>query len=149
MYVSHVYSGGANCHLTGQPRTAEVRYTCLRDTHQNMVLSVREFPTCNYVVVVATPFVCKHPQFTPPVSFISCQQSWLGSVSGHESAECCCLARDGTVFLCLGVPICSSIGINGNRMNAAHAIAVSTVREPFLVSLPCNAHCNAFIPCYT
>jgi len=46
----------------------QVRYTCARDVKENVVLSVREFPTCNYVVVVSTPFLCKHPAFTPPVS---------------------------------------------------------------------------------
>eukprot|EP00878_Enallax_costatus_P005298 GHUV01005565.1.p1 GENE.GHUV01005565.1~~GHUV01005565.1.p1 ORF type:complete len:415 (+),score=129.13 GHUV01005565.1:253-1497(+) len=74
-YVSHTYSGGASCVLTGAARTAEVRYTCVRDAKENIVLSVREFPTCNYVVVVSTPFLCKHPAFTPPAEdlrLISC-----------------------------------------------------------------------------
>lgn len=74
-YVSHVFSGGADCLLTGSPRTAEVRYTCARDTKENVVVSVKEFPTCNYVVVVSTPFLCKHPAFLPPpqdLRLISC-----------------------------------------------------------------------------
>ncbi|KIY99234.1 hypothetical protein MNEG_8726 [Monoraphidium neglectum] len=50
-YVVHRYINGATCHLTGQPRTAEVRYTCLRDSKENLIASVREFPTCNYVVL--------------------------------------------------------------------------------------------------
>ena len=45
----------------------QVRYTCARDVKENVVMSVREFPTCNYVVVVSTPFLCKHPSFMPPV----------------------------------------------------------------------------------
>lgn len=49
----------------------QVRYTCARDVKENVVLSVREFPTCNYVVVVSTPFLCKHPAFTPPVSVVA------------------------------------------------------------------------------
>lgn len=32
------------------------------------MVSVKEFPTCNYVVVVSTPFLCKHPAFLPTVS---------------------------------------------------------------------------------
>jgi hypothetical protein len=47
--------------------TLQVRYTCTRGSKDNVVLSVREFPTCNYVVVVSTPFLCKHPFFQPPV----------------------------------------------------------------------------------
>lgn len=45
----------------------QVRYTCSRDAKENVVLSVREFPSCNYVLVVSTPFLCKHPAFAPPV----------------------------------------------------------------------------------
>ncbi|GBF95116.1 hypothetical protein Rsub_07700 [Raphidocelis subcapitata] len=74
-YVVHTYSSGAGCHLTGRPRTAEVRYTCLRGLRDNAVASVREFPTCNYVVVVSTPLLCGHPAFKPPpedVRLISC-----------------------------------------------------------------------------
>jgi hypothetical protein len=49
----------------------QVRYTCARDTKENVVVSVKEFPTCNYVVVVSTPFLCKHPAFLPPVSAVA------------------------------------------------------------------------------
>jgi hypothetical protein len=67
-YVVHTFSQGAGCHLTQSPRTAEVRYTCLRDTKENLIVSVREFPTCNYVVLVTTPLLCQHAAFKPPVS---------------------------------------------------------------------------------
>lgn len=46
----------------------QVRYTCARDVKENAVLSVKEFPSCNYVVVISTPFLCKHPAFVPVVS---------------------------------------------------------------------------------
>jgi hypothetical protein len=45
-----------------------VRYTCARDVKENVVVSVKEFPSCNYIVVVSTPFLCKHPAFAPAVS---------------------------------------------------------------------------------
>eukprot|EP00198_Chlamydomonas_reinhardtii_P007020 XP_001696356.1 predicted protein [Chlamydomonas reinhardtii] len=64
-YVSHVFSGGAKCTMTGAERTAEVRFTCLPDTTDNVLVSIKEFPTCNYVFVVTTPFLCKHPLFKP------------------------------------------------------------------------------------
>lgn len=38
------------------------------DTPDNTIVSVKEFPTCHYVFVVSTPFLCKHPAFRPPVS---------------------------------------------------------------------------------
>ncbi len=41
---------------------------CVKDVRDNVILSVREFPTCNYIFTVSTTFLCKHPQFKPPVS---------------------------------------------------------------------------------
>ncbi|KXZ45720.1 hypothetical protein GPECTOR_51g706 [Gonium pectorale] len=65
-YVSHVFGDGADCVMTGGPRSAEVRFTCMPDTSENAIVSIREFPTCNYVMTVSTPFLCNHPDFKPP-----------------------------------------------------------------------------------
>lgn len=46
---------------------AQVRFTCMRDVSDNVIVSVKEFPTCNYVFTVATPFLCNHPEFKPQV----------------------------------------------------------------------------------
>ncbi|KAJ9504962.1 hypothetical protein QJQ45_021453 [Haematococcus lacustris] len=70
VYVSHNMTGGAQCLLTGAGRTSEVRFTCLLDAHDNMIISVKEFPTCNYIYTVATPFLCKHPRFKPPAEVV-------------------------------------------------------------------------------
>ncbi|GFH10890.1 predicted protein [Haematococcus lacustris] len=35
-----------------------------------MIISVKEFPTCNYIYTVATPFLCKHPRFKPPAEVV-------------------------------------------------------------------------------
>lgn len=46
------------------------------------MVSVREFPSCNYVLVVSTPFLCKHPAFVPPVSVVeSCSLCVLCTAS--------------------------------------------------------------------
>lgn len=50
----------------------QVRFTCMRDVNDNMLVSVKEFPTCNYIFTVATPFLCKHPEFKPSVSDSVC-----------------------------------------------------------------------------
>jgi hypothetical protein len=44
----------------------------MRDVTDNIIVSVKEFPTCNYVFTVATPFLCKHPEFKPPVGRLCC-----------------------------------------------------------------------------
>ncbi|EFJ40099.1 hypothetical protein VOLCADRAFT_108338 [Volvox carteri f. nagariensis] len=65
-YVSHNFTGGAKCALTGEPRTAEVRFTCLPDINDNAIVSVKEFPTCNYKILVNAQALCKHKDFQLP-----------------------------------------------------------------------------------
>nr|BCL66108.1 hypothetical protein [Volvox africanus] len=65
-YVSHIFTGGARCELSGQQRSAEVRFTCLPDIHDNVVIAMKEFPTCNYVFLVNAPALCKHKEFQMP-----------------------------------------------------------------------------------
>lgn len=62
-YISHRFSEGGSCVMTGASRSAEVRFTCLRNAADNMIASVKEFPTCNYIITVSTPLLCKHPEF--------------------------------------------------------------------------------------
>nr|BCL66185.1 hypothetical protein [Volvox reticuliferus] len=65
-YVSHIFVGGARCELTGQQRSAEVRFTCLPDINDNVVIAIKEFPACNYVFLVNAPALCKHKEFQLP-----------------------------------------------------------------------------------
>ncbi|KAF5837447.1 hypothetical protein DUNSADRAFT_4363 [Dunaliella salina] len=86
-YVSHNFTGGDTCLLNGEPRTAEVRFTCMKDVKDSIIFSVNEFPTCNYVFVVATPFLCKHPEFKPQpeaVSSIVCAPQKSSDEDHHD-----------------------------------------------------------------
>uniref|UniRef100_A0A7S3VMM3 MRH domain-containing protein n=1 Tax=Dunaliella tertiolecta TaxID=3047 RepID=A0A7S3VMM3_DUNTE len=86
-YVSHNFTGGDTCLLNGEPRTAEVRFTCMKDVKDSIIFSVNEFPTCNYVFVVATPFLCKHPEFKPQpeaVSSIVCVPQTSSGEDHHD-----------------------------------------------------------------
>eukprot|EP00983_Pelagomonas_calceolata_P108796 1159496-Pelagomonas_calceolata.AAC.1 len=56
---------GTDANCDAAPLTAQVRFTCMKDVKDSIIFSVNEFPTCNYVFVVATPFLCKHPEFKP------------------------------------------------------------------------------------
>jgi hypothetical protein len=38
----------------------------------NVILSVREFPSCHYILTVSTPLLCGHPAFRPPVGWVGC-----------------------------------------------------------------------------
>jgi hypothetical protein len=83
-------------------RCDQVRYTCLRDSKENLIASVREFPTCNYVVLVSTPLLCQHPAFRPkargrallgPGGRRRAACSRLGAVcelAEHVKTLCCC-----------------------------------------------------------
>nr|BCL66253.1 hypothetical protein [Volvox reticuliferus] len=80
-YVSHVYAGGAGCAMTGEPRTAEVRFTCMPGINDNAIVSINEFPTCNYVFVINAPVLCTLKNFSPPVQqeiMLSCEPALNG-----------------------------------------------------------------------
>lgn len=56
-YVRQAMAGGSPCVMTGQPRTAELWITCLAGVRQNVLVSVKEIPTCNYRCA-AGRFIC-------------------------------------------------------------------------------------------
>ncbi|GAX79253.1 hypothetical protein CEUSTIGMA_g6693.t1 [Chlamydomonas eustigma] len=64
-YIRHMLKDGAECSLTGAQRSSEVRFTCIPQHSDNVLVLVKEFPTCHYIFVVATPFLCTHPLFKP------------------------------------------------------------------------------------
>lgn len=87
-FHSHMLTGGTSCELTGQPRSAEVRFVCATEGAQGIgaagevaqlthfIESVKEPVTCTYVVQFATPLLCESPAFKeaePPVSQILCR----------------------------------------------------------------------------
>ena len=61
--LSDQYLGGDVCDLTGKARSANVRYVCDAQAEQLEVKSLLETSTCQYLVVVAAPALCKHPLF--------------------------------------------------------------------------------------
>lgn len=88
-FIGHLFSGGAKCHLTGRARSAEVRFACGTSTRENVITSVKEFPTCNYVVTVSSPLLCKHHAFKPQperVMPISCMPLEPEGGSDHSDA---------------------------------------------------------------
>lgn len=64
-------------------RCAQVRFMCMRDAADNIITAVKEFPTCHYVLTVATPFLCKAPEFKPPVR--ACQPAHGTLHAAHAS----------------------------------------------------------------
>lgn len=56
-YVSEYYRGGSMCDLTQQPRQTEVRYVCFPSA--TVLSHVREVLSCEYVIVVGTPLLCR------------------------------------------------------------------------------------------
>nr|XP_024385692.1 protein OS-9 homolog isoform X3 [Physcomitrium patens]PNR62838.1 hypothetical protein PHYPA_001262 [Physcomitrium patens] len=61
-YHAHVYTNGTICDLTNQPRETEVRFVC-SETGRMLINSIKEAPTCKYILVFHTPMLCKHPTF--------------------------------------------------------------------------------------
>jgi hypothetical protein len=63
-YYSIEYEAGSTCDLTGKPRTCEIRIYCQQNSDVSMFTSIKEPSSCNYVVRIDTPHLCKHPKYT-------------------------------------------------------------------------------------
>jgi len=63
-FYSETYTDGTPCDLTGVPRRAEVRYFCT-ESGSSSIVDVKEPSSCQYLVTVGTPLLCKHSAFVP------------------------------------------------------------------------------------
>jgi len=58
-HVSHFYSDGQLCEITGKPRHIEVKMKCkMADSPSAVTLYLLEPRTCEYILVVESPLVC-------------------------------------------------------------------------------------------
>lgn len=59
-YVTHFYTGGDVCDLTGKPRVVEVRLKCkvVKGTPDSVSLYLLEPRTCEYILGVESPIIC-------------------------------------------------------------------------------------------
>ncbi|XP_072939191.1 endoplasmic reticulum lectin 1 isoform X2 [Epargyreus clarus] len=63
-FVEMVMDDGTVCDLSGKPRLTRVRYVC--DVHgKHEVYSFKETATCEYEIIILSPFLCEHPRFKP------------------------------------------------------------------------------------
>lgn len=105
-YVSQLYSGGDTCELTGEPRQAEVRFTCGVDGAGTRLASIQEPSSCRYIITISTPRLCKHaafqeqPQAATPIRCHPLAEGVAGSGSSRGSdgpgAAGQCSAEAGT-----------------------------------------------------
>jgi len=63
-FLTHKFSGGTECDLTGHERRIEVQFHC--DLHGEKIAWVKEIATCCYQMVVYTPRLCDDLIFVPP-----------------------------------------------------------------------------------
>jgi len=54
---------GSSCDLTGKLRTCEVRFYCEPNADVTVITSIKEPSSCNYIIRVDTPLLCKHPKY--------------------------------------------------------------------------------------
>eukprot|EP00891_Asterochloris_glomerata_P005197 jgi/Astpho2/5197/Aster-04777 len=87
-YISQMYTGGERCEIdgseAGRQRSTEVRFMCSEDAKES-ITAIMEPSTCNYLLTVTTPRLCKHPEFriqAGPVGFIVCRAAPEGEA--HE-----------------------------------------------------------------
>uniref|UniRef100_A0A6B2L9W3 MRH domain-containing protein n=1 Tax=Arcella intermedia TaxID=1963864 RepID=A0A6B2L9W3_9EUKA len=57
------FSKGTVCDLTAQPRTCEIRYYCSPEAEVSSLSSIKEPSSCNYIIRIDTPLLCKHPEY--------------------------------------------------------------------------------------
>jgi len=62
-YYAYRYTDGTVCDLNGQKRSTEVRFFCSGEKSASALMDVKEPSSCNYVLAVNTPLICKHPSF--------------------------------------------------------------------------------------
>ena len=63
---SQIYTNGTQCDLTGNSRTAEVRFECEPSLVHDVVTQVDEPQSCEYIITIKTSKICDIPQFRPP-----------------------------------------------------------------------------------
>ncbi|TPX35323.1 hypothetical protein SmJEL517_g02283 [Synchytrium microbalum] len=65
-YLRQHYGDGTMCDLTNQPRSVEVQFHCAQPTDQ--IALIKETATCQYLLVVHTPRLCRDAAFLAPQS---------------------------------------------------------------------------------
>eukprot|EP01117_Protostelium_nocturnum_P018220 TRINITY_DN7585_c0_g1_i1.p1 TRINITY_DN7585_c0_g1~~TRINITY_DN7585_c0_g1_i1.p1 ORF type:complete len:402 (+),score=127.89 TRINITY_DN7585_c0_g1_i1:138-1343(+) len=89
-YYSETYNQGTPCDIAGEnQRKTTVRYECSPDT-STMISSIREPSTCTYVVTIASPYICKHPNYRPKkerIDVISCVYTKHQDLKDDEEIE--------------------------------------------------------------
>jgi len=81
------YVGGTFCEAAHAARKAVVEFTC-SETVQ--VTSIDEFAVCQYRVIIGTPDVCGHPQF----SVTSRVESWMLEIAETDEGSVVCQAHN-------------------------------------------------------
>ena len=64
-YHSQFYKNGSECDLTGHFRASEVRFECDPSAGHDVIVSIEEPLSCEYVLTVATSRICDVEQLRP------------------------------------------------------------------------------------
>jgi len=62
-FYSEEYESGSFCDVTGKGRTCELRFHCAPHSEVSVIYSLSEPSSCNYVMRIDTPLLCKHPKY--------------------------------------------------------------------------------------
>ena len=61
-YLMVTMDSGTMCDLNGQPRVTKVYYVCY-PAGKHEIFSLEESSTCEYEIVILTPYLCQHPDY--------------------------------------------------------------------------------------
>jgi len=71
LVYTEVYDGGSHCDITGKPRRTTVNFICNTAEPQTTISKIEESSTCQYVISVTTPHLCKIYPFAPKQVYTS------------------------------------------------------------------------------
>eukprot|EP01120_Amphizonella_sp_Union-15-10_P015557 TRINITY_DN8035_c0_g1_i2.p1 TRINITY_DN8035_c0_g1~~TRINITY_DN8035_c0_g1_i2.p1 ORF type:complete len:443 (-),score=55.10 TRINITY_DN8035_c0_g1_i2:96-1361(-) len=90
-YVSVAYTHGTVCDITQQPRTTEIRFQCSGSATSLAIVDITEVSTCQYVIYIEVPQLCRHPKFKPKnvhQETIQCYNLFPKTVPIERNYEC-------------------------------------------------------------
>ena len=74
-YLMVTMDSGTDCDLNGKPRVSRVYYVCY-SAGKHEIYSLEEASTCEYEIVILTPFLCQHPDYRAKESEENRIQCW-------------------------------------------------------------------------
>lgn len=85
-YLLITMDSGTLCDLNGKPRSTRIYYVCY-PAGKHEIFSFEESSTCEYEIVVLTPYLCQHPDYRFVIIVIYFRQHLINLYSAIRAKE--------------------------------------------------------------